>query len=316
MNAFVTGITGFAGMHLAEHLLASGDRVIGSSRRGCWPETAPAMVRQEVPLLAWNLAEADALSADDRRRLEEFAPEVLFHLAAMSVPDDCGEPLATPEALATNVEGTRRALALAASLASRPRFVFAGSSHVYAPASPDRPWMSEDAPLRPRRGYGLTKLAAEEAVRAAGARQEIVIARAFQHAGPRQGPRMMLSQWACQFARGGSDPVEVYSRDTWLDLCDVRDVVRAYRLLAELVPPGETYNIGSGENRRSGDILDILRQLADPSREIVELRPGYKQDTIADTARLAADTGWHAEIPLERTVADTLAFWRQAPSPR
>ncbi|NQU23334.1 MAG: NAD-dependent epimerase/dehydratase family protein, partial [Candidatus Nealsonbacteria bacterium] len=208
--------------------------------------------------------------------------------------------------------GTRRVMELAAELPSRPRVLFVSSSHVYAPVTTETPVVDESAPLQPQRGYGRSKLAAEAEVRRAVEELgcDAVVTRSFQHTGPRQNPRMMLPQWARQFALAGSEPVEVHTRDAMIDLTDVRDVVRAYRLLIERGTRGEVYNVGSGVAVRSGDVLDVLRNLADPQRPIVELHPGRKQDPIANIDRLVQSTGWQPIVPIETTVADTLAWWR------
>lgn len=322
MNALVTGITGFAGGFLAEHLLASGDRVLGASRGRTWPTGAPAALR-DAALLAWpSIADpagpTGLLAAEEFDRLAAFAPDAIFHLAAMSVPEDCGPDEPAPAAWAANVEGTRRVCELAATLPSRPKLIFASTSHVYAPAGArdvEPPPLDEAAPLGPRRGYGKTKLAAEGVVREflANGRIAAVIARAFQHTGPRQSARMMLPQWCERIVRGGDGPLTVFNRDTQIDLTDVRDVVRAYRLLAERGSAGQTYNVGSGVSRRTGGILQSLLEQADCRRKVVEERPGRRYDPIANVERLRAATGWRPEIPLERTIAETLAYWRQGP---
>lgn len=311
MKALITGITGFAGGHLAEHLLAAGDEVLGCSASGAWPPGAPDELRRRVPLWAWDLGDPAGLAAQTREQIEAFAPDCLYHLAAISVPEDCGQDEPTPRAMTINVGGTGRVVELAASLAGRPRVLFTSSSHVYAPVSAARFRLDEEAPFGPRRPYGMTKLAAEQVLLAAAREQglDVVIARAFQHTGPRQSSRMMLPEWAAQLARRGSEPVLVYNRDTHLDITDVRDVARAYRQLVELGVAGATYNVGSGVSRRSGDILDLLMERAGSTREIVELNPGRNQDPVADNRRLVAQTGWRPEIPLERTVADTLDYW-------
>ena len=310
-RALITGVTGFVGGFLAEHLLERGDAVLGCSPRGEWAEASPSELRGRVELLAWDLGSSGGLSGETRRRIEAFAPEAVYHLAAISVPGDCGDVEPTARAMAVNVDGTRRVMELAASIASRPRVLVVSSCHVYAAVSPDDPVVDESAPLGPRRAYGRTKLLAEREVRRAIDQQGVdaVVARSFQHTGPRQGPQMMLPQWARQFAAGGPEPVEVYSLDAWLDLGDVRDVVRAYRLLIERGKGGEVYNVGTGVNRRSGDVLALLRSLAAPDRPVVELRGGLRQEPVASTARISQDVGWHARIPLETTVADTLAWW-------
>ena len=121
---------------------------------------------------------------------------------------------------------------------------------------------------------------------------------------------MMLSQWAWQLATT-DQPVEVYTHDASVDLTDVRDVVRAYRLLVERGRSGEVYNVGSSQSRRTGDLVGLLRGMADPTRPIVELRPGRKQDPIADITRVSKRTGWRPAIPIEQTVADTWEYWRR-----
>lgn len=310
-RAILTGATGFVGGYLAEHLLEAGDEVLGFCPDARWPAGAPADLAARVPLLAWDLASPDGLSAEASRAVERFAPTCIYHLAAVSVPADCGDPEPTPFAQAINVGGTRRVLELAASLARRPRVLLVSTCYVYGPVPPESPRVSETAPRRPHRGYGRTKVAAEEAVEQFVAEGgDALIARSFQHTGPRQDARMMLPQWASQLAADGEEPVEVYTLDAHLDLSDVRDVVRAYRLLVLGGRRGEAYNVGSGESRRTGDLFERLRQLAGSTRPAVELRPGARQEPIADISRLRAATGWQPVVPLEQTLADTLAWWR------
>jgi nucleoside-diphosphate-sugar epimerase len=312
-RALITGISGFVGGYLTEHLLEAGDVVLGCSPNGAWEEDSPQSIQERAELVGWDLAREEGMAGEVRRRIEEFRPDAIYHLAALSVPEDCGPDEPTPEAIALNVDGTRRVLELAVSLASRPRVLFTSSSQVYAPVERGAPRVDEDAPLGPERGYGRTKLAAEREVRLAVDRSgcDAVVARSFQHTGPRQSPPLMLPQWAEQFARGGNEPVKIHTRDAWIDLTDVRDVVRAYRLLVERGRRGEVYNVGSGTSRRTGDILDLVRAMADPDRPVIETRPGFKQDPIADTTRVAHATGWRAVIPLKQTIADTLAWWRR-----
>ncbi|OHB86683.1 MAG: hypothetical protein A2V98_11060 [Planctomycetes bacterium RBG_16_64_12] len=312
-RALITGISGFAGGFLAEHLLACGDAVLGCSPDGTWEESSPDPLHNRVELLAWNLGDSQGISQESLRRIEQFRPDTIYHLAALSVPEDCGQNEPVPVATAVNVAGTRRVLELAASFGWRPRVVFTSSSHVYAPVDPRSPKVREDAPLAPASAYGRTKLAAEREVCRAVEQDDCdaVIVRAFQHTGPRQNARMMLPQWAEQIARGGTEPLKVHTRDAWVDLSDVRDVVRAYRLLAEHGRRGEVYNVGSGISRRAGDILDLLQGMAEVDRPVVQSRPGFKQDPVADATRLIRATAWRAAIPLEQTVADTLAWWRR-----
>lgn len=315
MRAFITGISGFAGAHLAELLVAQGDVVAGSNSTGRWPESLGASPARQARLLKWNLADCGVnsphgwLPAETLAAIHEFAPEVIFHLAALSVPADCGDREPTPRALATNVVGTAAVLRLATTLPSRPRVVFVSSGHVYGPRLPQERWVAEDSPLAPASAYAQTKCAAEREVLDAvhTGQVDAVIARAFKHAGPRQDARMMLAEWCRQFALGSS-PVRVRCLDSHLDLTDVRDVVRAYRLLAIHGQSGGVYNVGSGRSLRTGDLFEQLRALADPARPYVETEPGERWETIAVIERLTAATGWRPATPLETTLRDTLAY--------
>lgn len=313
MKALVTGITGMAGSFLAEHLLACGDEVLGVSRRGVWPPYVPATLSGRAELMAWDVAAP--VSDDVERRVAKFAPDWIFHLAALSVPADCGWPQPTPLALATNVGGTEAVCRLAKRLVSRPRVLLVSSSYVYGDVQASTPKLSEEAPLRPAGGYGKTKLEAEEVLRRCIALGQVegVIARAFNHTGPRQLPRLMVPQWARQLALPATEPVRIVTRNAWLDLADVRDVVRAYRLLAEHGAPGNAYNVGTGRAVRSGDVLEALLRLCGSQRAVVESSPGERRNPIADIASLQRQTGWSPEIPLEQTLADTLEFWRTRP---
>lgn len=310
MNSLITGITGFAGGYLAEHLLAAGDRVLGTSRGGRWAGDSSSHAANRCELVAWDVSRTDAGECGARGAIECFAPDAIYHLAAISVPGDCGGREPTDEAYRANVLGTRRVLELAASLPSRPRVLVVSTSHVYA-STPSSAPLNEDAALGPERGYGITKLAAEqEAAKAVAAGTDVVIARAFQHTGPRQAPRMMLPEWARQFANPARPPVKVLRRNAFIDLSDVRDVVRAYRLLIAHGATGGVYNVGSGRSLRSGDVLAELARLADPARVIEEIDSAPKQDPIADIGRLVAATGWRPEIAWQQTVADTYHYWR------
>jgi GDP-4-dehydro-6-deoxy-D-mannose reductase len=140
---------------------------------------------------------------------------------------------------------------------------------------------------------------------------DVVIARAFQHAGPRQLPKFMLPEWAEQFARPGNEPIRVTTLDSHTDLSDVRDVVRAYRLLLATSRTSGIYNVGSGRSTRSGDVFQQLVAMTGRQSGVIERQPGYRQHPIADCTRLKHATGWQPAIPLERTIADTLAYFRQ-----
>ena len=122
---------------------------------------------------------------------------------------------------------------------------------------------------------------------------------------------MILPDWTTQLLRSSDEPLRAICLDTYLDLSDVRDTVRSYRMLALDGVRGSVYNVGSGVNRRSGDILNALQTCARSTRDVIELQPGRRQHPIADISKLCKQTGWRTEIPLERTITDTLNYWRE-----
>src|SRR5579864_1913536 len=119
MRAFITGITGFAGGFLVEHLLACGDDVLGCSRRGEWPAWANDELRR-VKVLQWDVGQAGEVVDRVRAELSNFSPDCIYHLAALSVPSDCGTTEPTERAIEVNVQGTQRLLDMAASLPRHP----------------------------------------------------------------------------------------------------------------------------------------------------------------------------------------------------
>lgn len=312
MKAIITGITGFAGQFLAEHLLAEGDTVRGYSRHGCWPSYTPEPLRAQIPLSAWDVTDA-AATCETRDGLASFDPDVVYHLAGLSVPEDCGARVPAAVAAAVNVGGAAAVLDVSAALARQPRVLLVSSSHVYDWSQAASGPLDENAPLAPRNGYGWSKLLAETLAGGFARRTGLptIVARAFQHAGPRQHARLMLASWCRQLIRSPAAPLEIYNRTTTIDLSDVRDVVRAYRLLAVRGQPGETYNIGSGVGRSTGEVLEALLRVAGGERPVVETRPGVRRDALADNRRLVACTGWQPQIAIEQCVADTFEFWRR-----
>ena len=298
------------GRHLAEHLLAAGDAVLGCSQAGRWGTSSPRRLAERVNLLAWTLPDVPPVAT--RTAIEHFSPDVIYHLAGLSVPQACGESEPTAEAWAVNVEGTRRVLDVAAALPVRPRVLLVSSVHVYAPVSAAEPLVDESAPLAPRRGYGKTKLAMEELGLSLAAERglPVVIARAFNHTGPGQLPPLLVPQW-CQGLAQGQRPLVVQNLSTRLDLSDVRDVVRAYRLLAERGQRGEAYNVGRGVAHSTGHILKLLLANVDPAWPLLELQPGERHSPLADVSKLQALANWRCEFPLEKTLADAWSWCRQ-----
>jgi GDP-4-dehydro-6-deoxy-D-mannose reductase len=311
----VTGVTGFAGGHLAEALLARGEVVVGLARRGDWPAMW-AHLAGRAELRACDLCDGAALEA----LLRELRPARIFHLAGYAA---VGTSFREPEAAwAGNLTATRRLYEAVANWGGRPRVLFVGSGLVYGEGEPGRP-QDEKCPLQPSNPYASSKAAADlvsyQVTRSPGL--EVVRARPFNHIGPRQAPQFAVANFARQLAaieRGQSAAVlEVGNLAPQRDLTDVRDMVAAYLLLMEHGRSGEAYNIGSGESYSMQSVLDRLLALSGLRVEVrqrADLVRSTDQAVIrVDAGKLRRETGWAPRHALEQSLADTLAYWRAQP---
>ena len=295
MRAFVTGGAGFVGRHLSDHLEAMGDQVTS--------------VDQEV-----NVADPEAIAA----AVAEARPEAIYHLAALS---HVGESWEFPaEVLRVNVIGTAGVLAAARALPEPPVVLVISSAEVYGSVTPEELPIDESAPVRPVSPYAGSKAAAEQLALQAwrGHGQPVVVVRPFNHIGPGQAPTFAVSALAKRIVEAqhaGSSTVPVGALSARRDFTDVRDVVRAYRLLVVDGVAGETYNVCSGQDVAVGDVAERLCKLAGADVELVSdpslLRAVDLPVLRGSARRLFEATGWRPEIPLDATLADVLAFWRE-----
>jgi GDP-4-dehydro-6-deoxy-D-mannose reductase len=294
MRALVTGAAGFVGRHLTSHLTAMGDEVIGVDRHN-----GP------------DLLDASALS----KFVTDLAPEVIYHLAGWS---DVGGSWAEPAAaFELNALGTLNLLQACRDLGARVLSV--SSADVYGRVSLSELPLTEDAPLRPVTPYAVSKVAADFlGVQAhLGYGLDVLRVRAFNHLGPGQTNRFVAPAIAERIARNefdGTEVVPVGNLTPRRDFTDVRDVVRAYRLLVQHGEPGEAYNVCSGTDLAVSELADQLVGMA--------LRPMRLQEDAAlrrpvdvpvlrgDPTKLNKATGWMPEIPIDQTLRDLLDEWR------
>jgi GDP-4-dehydro-6-deoxy-D-mannose reductase len=241
-------------------------------------------------------------------------PEAICHLAAQSsVQRSWDDPAGT---FAVNALGTLNLCSVAARLTPVPRLLLVSSSEVYGKVASERMPVGEDEPFAPATPYAASKAAAEMVGLQAwlGRGVEVVCARAFNHTGPGQPRGFVVPDLAAQVAqaaRGELDRVTTGNLEVSRDITDVRDVVRAYRLLLVNGQPGTAYNVCRGEAVLISDLLRRLMRIAgadvpvwaDPSRA----RPADVPKHVGNPARLRALTGWEPEIPLDQTLADVLA---------
>lgn len=299
MKALIVGVSGFAGTHLAHHLLEQGDQVKGCSR-------SPTPLKS-IDWRSWDLG--TDLDRETSDWIRSWAPDCIFHLAAESIPNRCGKAHPNEHAWTTNVEGTRRVVELANQLERPVTLLFTSSCHVYGPMREDQAICSETRSPAPRTGYSISKLSAEKTVWETRREQvRPILVRAFHHAGVGQQPQLMIPEWVAQLLQPELDPICVQSLSTYLDLTDVRDTVRAYRMLAMHAEAQGIYNVGRAQAVRSGDLLDELFQICGRRPQVHQRYEGPRFEPIADNRRLVELTGWQPEIALSRTLRDIYDF--------
>jgi GDP-4-dehydro-6-deoxy-D-mannose reductase len=303
MTALVTGATGFAGAHLMAALRQSGEvEAYGTSLSG----SADGHIRQT------DLSDYDAVVA----LLDELRPETIFHLAAFASPAlSFKEPVvAVTSTLAMQINLFQACLAVRI----KPRIVVVSSGQIYGMTDAARLPLDETTPLDLPSPYAVAKVGQENLVSMyAKLGVEAVIARPFNHIGPGQQPGYLvadLTKQIVELERDGGQVLRVGNLSSKRDFTDVRDVVRAYLLLAAKGTVGGVYNVCSGRSRSGQEILDLLLQASgaqirteqDPAR----MRPADVPDLRGDATKIRLDTGWTPEIPIEQTLSDTLAYWR------
>lgn len=290
MRAFITGGGGFVGHWLREHLEAQGDEV--TSTDVDVDITDPLAVRSAVAAAS---------------------PEAVYHLAAVS---NVGESWDAPaKTFAVNAVGTLHVLEAVKALPAPPTVLLVCSSEVYGRVGPDELPLREDAPLRPVSPYAASKVSAEFLGLQAflAHKLPVIRVRAFNHIGPGQSPAFVVASLARQITeakQAGRQTVKVGNLSPERDFTDVRDVVRAYRLLVERGTPGEVYNVCSGEAVAIEVVARRLLALAgadltlevDPERVRAVEMPALS----GDPSRLIAVTGWRREYTLDQTLADVL----------
>lgn len=316
MKVLITGITGFAGSHLAEYILNHHPEVevYGLVR---WRSRLENIITFQHKLY---LLEGDLKDITSVRSVLAFVkPDWIFHLAAQSfVPTSWKCPA---ETFNINVIGQINLFEALLSLNLNPKIHIAGSSEEYGQVYENEIPMKETNPLRPLSPYAVSKVAqdllAYQYFRSYGLRT--VRTRGFNHTGPRRGEVFVTSSLAKQIAeieKGKREPIiKVGNLEAKRDFTDVRDMVRAYWLALEKGEEGEVYNIGSGRAYAIHEVLDKLLALSrvkvkievDPTR----LRPSDVPILLADATKFQKLTGWQPKIPFEQTLEDLLNYWRE-----
>jgi len=320
MRVLITGVTGFAGSHLADLCLGKSDvELFGIIRWRSRTENIEH-IWDRLELLECDLRDASST----RDTIERIRPDWIFHLAAQSfVPTSWNAP---SESLITNVIGQLNIFEAVRKSGLEARIQIACSSEEYGMVHADEVPISEDNPLRPLSPYGVSKVGQDmlgyQYFMSYG--MEIVRTRGFNHTGPRRGPVFVCSDFAKQLVdieRGAREPVmEVGNLDARRDFTDVRDMVRGYWLALEKGKPGEAYNICTGRSYSIREILDMLIGITGMDVEVRtdkgRLRPSDVPLLEGDNSKFREDTGWEPEFTIRQTLSDLIDFWRSCPKIR
>ncbi len=312
-KVLITGITGFAGSHLAEYLSGKGLDVWGILRWRSRTENIDGF-KEKLHLIEGDIRDSSSMTSV----IEDVKPDWIFHLAAQSYVPMSWK--AAEETLSTNIMGELNIFEAVRRAGIDPVIQIAGSSEEYGLVLPEELPIKETNPLRPLSPYGVSKVTqdmlAYQYFKSYGLKT--VRTRAFNHTGPRRGEVFVTSNFASQIARiekGQREPViKTGNLEAVRDFTDVRDVVKAYTLSLEKGEPGEVYNICSNKGIKVHEMLDILLSFStvkikveqDPSR----MRPSDVELLLGDASKFSKQTGWKPEIPLEQTLKDLLEYWR------
>jgi GDP-4-dehydro-6-deoxy-D-mannose reductase len=302
----VTGAAGFAGGHLLE-LLASSQvpDIVGWFR-------PVGDVTREIPGVTWVGVEMlDPQSVS--REIARSRPEVIYHLAGAAHVGQSWDR--TAQTLQINVMATHHLIEAVRNEVPDARVLITSSALVYGPSDSA---ITESNPIAPANPYGLSKVAQEMVGTASGGHPLTYIARPFNHFGVRQDPAFVAAAFARQIAEieAGLLPPElrVGNLEARRDLTDVRDTVRAYRLIVERGTPLRPYNVCSGRAIAVQELLDLLlakarvnvRVVVDPAR----YRPNDTPLVLGDPSRVRNELGWTPAISLDQTADDLLHYWR------
>lgn len=315
MRALITGVTGFAGSHLAEFLLSYTQcQVFGTVR---WRSRRENISHLEGKL---NLIECDLRDQTSVDALiEEVKPDYIFHLAAQSfVPTSWSAP---EDTIHTNLIGQLHLFEAVRQAGISPVIQIACSSEEYGLVLEHEVPITEQNPLRPLSPYAVSKVGQDylgyQYYRSYGLK--VMRTRTFNHTGPRRGEVFVTSNFAKQVAEmeaGLMAPIlRVGNLEAKRDFTDVRDIVRGYWLAVTRGEPGEVYNIASGTTYKISTVVEMLLDMspidieieADPKR----MRPSDVPILLGDASKFSQRTGWRPEISFEQTLEDVLNYWRE-----
>lgn len=301
MRALITGSLGFVGRYLREELEQNGYSVIGID------------IREEEKTIC-----CDLLNMEQTENVITIAkPDIIFHLAGQA---DVGKSWKIPQkTIEANVLASINLMEIIRRKYPKTRIVLVGSSDEYGQLGGEGNNVDEETPVKPQSPYAVSKLAQEQmaVVYVTAYGLNICMTRSFNHAGAGQREGFLIPDFASGIVRvekGLQASMKVGNLEARRDFTHVRDIVRAYRLIAEKGLPGEIYNVGSGITYSAQEILDMLCEKTE-SNIVVEqdparMRPSDTPVICCNHDKLTHDTGWLPQIGMNTILSEVLAEWR------
>ena len=312
-KVLITGITGFAGNYLSDYLLKQNKFEVSGTYLN---DKSLANLENKDSL---KLYKVDLLDPDATDKLVQYEkPDYLFHLAALtSAKRSFSDP---KETFVNNVSGQINLLeSIVKSGHTDTKILIISSAEVYGLVKAEDLPIDEETPFNPTNPYSVSKLAQDFlGLQYFNSNNlNIVRVRPFNHVGPKQAPHFVVSSFANKIAlieKGKESVMTVGNLEAKRDFTDVRDMVRAYLLAIENGKSGDVYNLGSGKSHKISEILDIMKGMSKTEIRVEEdpslIRPSDDPELLCDFSKFEALTGWHPEIPIEKTLEDTLEYFR------
>lgn len=301
MKAVITGSEGFVGKYLRKELEQNGYEVTGL-------DLIPG-----ANSLVINLLDGERV----KDAIRQLKPGIIIHLAGQA---DVGKSWRIPaKTIEINTIAAVNLMEAVRSFCPEAHVVLIGSSDQYGSLKEAGISVSEDIPMNPMNPYAISKVTQENLGRAFAKAYglNICMTRSFNHGGAGQATGFMIPDFAfgiVKVERGEQKELPVGNLTSKRDFTHVKDVVRAYRLLAEKGMPGEAYNVGSGKTYSAQEVLDKLISMAvcdipvrqDPSK----MRPSDTPVICCNHGKLTLATGWEPELSLDEILTDTISYYR------
>jgi GDP-4-dehydro-6-deoxy-D-mannose reductase len=305
-KALIFGIGGFVGKYLSAELIENRYCVEGADLH------RTASVPADIDFFACNILDADAVS----QLIHDRKPDCIINLAAIS---SVGVSWKMPGmTMSVNVNGALNILEAAKGLAVRPRVLFIGSSEEYRSSEHA---MSEETPLEANNPYGISKMTQERFAELYRNRygMKVFYVRPFNHTGPGQRDDFVLPSFCQQTAKieltKKPGVIHVGNLKAKRDFSDVRDIVRAYRMVLESEDSSKIYNIGSGSAYSLEELLKYIVSLSTQKIEIAvdsdKLRPADTPMILCNHDKIEKELGWKPKYSIFETLKELYQYYLQ-----